>query len=201
MYIPPPRNISGAFLCYNTQMLRVTSGSAKGKKLKAPDLAEYRGVQDVAKLAIFSILGERVIDAACLDLYAGSGSLGIEALSRGAKTCDFVDESRMAEVVLEENLRNTGFENRGGVFKQDSIKFVGNTEKTYDLVFADPYYKEIHFKFLFEQLEQILNEKGVIIFSHGKDTDIEEEISNTKTLEIYDQKRYGNAYITIMKKE
>lgn len=181
-------------------MLRVTSGIAKGKKLKAPNFTEYRGVQDIAKLAIFSILGERVVGATCLDLYAGSGSLGIEALSRGAKTCDFVDTSRIAEIVILENLRNTGFESRGEVYKQDSIKFAGNTEKTYDLVFADPYYKETHFKFLLEQLEQILNENGVIIFSHGKDTDIEDSLANTTNLEIYSQKHYGNAFVTVIKK-
>lgn len=180
-------------------MLRVTSGIAKGKKLKTPNLPEFRAVQDKAKLAIFSILGDKVVDAKCLDLYAGSGSLGIEALSRGGQWCDFVDETRTAELTIKDNLVETGFSEKAEIFKQDAVKFVGNAFEKYDIVFADPFYKDTHFRFLLQNVEEILNEKGVVVFSHGEDTDIEDALTNTKNLEIYDQKRYGSAFITVLK--
>lgn len=180
-------------------MLRITSGIAKGKKLKAPNFPEFRAVQDKAKLAIFSILGDKIIGAKCLDLYAGSGSLGIEALSRGAKWCDFVDESRRAEDTITENLKNTGFTEKAEVFGQDAVKFVGNAFEKYDIVFVDPFYNETHFRFLFQNLEEALSEKGAIIFSHGKETEVDDVLANTSKLKVHDEKKYGSAYITVLK--
>ncbi len=180
-------------------MLRITSGTAKGKKLKTPDAEGYRATQEKAKLAIFSILREKIVGANCLDLYAGSGNLGIEALSRGAATCDFVDEGRPSELTIRDNLRECGFEDQAEVFKQDAIKFAGNAIEKYDIIFADPFYKETHFRFLFQQLEEILEEGGVIVFSHGIDTDVKDALKNNKNLEIYDSKKYGSAFITIIK--
>lgn len=180
-------------------MLRVTSGTAKGKKLKTPNLPEFRAVQDKAKLAVFSILGDKVIGAKCLDLYAGSGSLGIEALSRGALWCDFVDETRTAQLTIGDNLSETGFSDKAEIFKQDAVKFVGNAFEQYDIVFADPYYKDTHFRFLLQNIEPILKNKGVVVFSHGKYTDIKDALTNTERLEIHDQKRYGEAFITVLK--
>lgn len=182
-------------------MLRVTSGIAKGKKLKTPNFPEFRAVQDKAKLAIFSILGEKVVGAKCLDLFAGSGSLGIEALSRGATWCDFVDESRKAEATIADNLKATGFTERAEIFGQDAIKFVGNAFDKYDIVFMDPFYNETRFRFLFQNLEIILNESGVIVFSHGKDTNISDALTNTTKLKIHDKKRYGSAHITVLKRK
>ncbi len=188
-------------------MLRITSGTAKGKNLKSPEIPEFRAVQEKAKLAIFSILGSKVLGAVCLDLYAGSGNLGIEALSRGAAHCDFVDTDRKAEEAIAENLRSTDLFDKAEIYGQDAVKFVqGVAENTteesrnYDIVLVDPFYKETHFKFLFENLEKILNPRGVIIFSHGSDIDIKEVLSNTSHLKIYDEKKYGGAKVTILQK-
>ncbi len=181
--------------------LRITSGTAKDKKLKTPEIEGYRATQEKAKLAIFSILGERVKGAHCLDLYAGSGNLGLEALSRGAATCDFVDEGRPSEQAIRENLRICGFEDRANVYKQDVIKFVGNATEKYDIVFADPFYKDTHFRFLFQLLEEILIPNGVVVFSHGKDTDINDALTNAPNLELYETRKYGVAYISYIKKK
>jgi 16S rRNA (guanine966-N2)-methyltransferase len=179
---------------------RITSGSAKGKKLEVPEIPGFRAVQDKAKLAIFSILQDKVIDAKCLDLYAGSGNLGLEALSRGASHCDFVEKTRVGELTLIDNLRNTGFTDKGNVHRQDVIKYVGNSVDYYDIIFADPFYKDTHFRFLFQNMEEILRDEGVIVFSHGEDTDIKDALTNTQNLEIYDTKRYGSAFITVLRK-
>ena len=177
-------------------MLRVTSGSAKGRKLKVPPIKDFRAVQDKVKLAIFSILGDRIIGSVCLDLYAGSGSLGIEALSRGASHCDFVDKSRLAELTILENLQTLGFSEQAGTFRADAVKFVGNSEEKYDVIFVDPFYTETHFKFLFENLQEILKLGGVVIFSHGKGTDMADALANAPKLKLRDTRKYGIAHIS-----
>lgn len=179
-------------------MIRITSGSQKNRKINAPDFDEFRAVQEKAKLAIFSVLHDRVKGAKCLDLYAGSGNLGIEALSRGAAHCTFVDDSRKTTKIIDENIRLTNMQAKADIENQDAIKFVGNTMEKYDIIFADPFFKDVHHRFLFEQMETALNEDGVIVFSHGEDTDIEDALTNTENLKVYDTKRYGNAYVTIL---
>ena len=180
-------------------MLRVTSGTAKGRKLKVPPIKDFRAVQDKVKLAIFSILGEKVTDAKCLDLYAGSGSLGIEALSRGASRCDFVDKSRLAELIILENLQTLGFSEQAQTIRADAVKFVGNTQEKYDIVFADPFYTETHFRFLFENIQGVLPPGGIVIFSHGKETNVSDALLNAPKLKLLDTRRYGSSFISIIK--
>lgn len=179
-------------------MLRITSGTAKNKRLKIPKIPKFRGVQEVAKLAIFAILGEKIKDTTCLDLYAGSGNMGLEALSRGAKWCDFVDESRAAIKIIEENIKNCGFTEKAEAHNKDSIKYVVNTHEKYDAIFVDPFYDNLHHKFLFQNLSEIINENGLICFLHGKDLDIEKQMGDTN-LVIETQRRYGKSYLTVLK--
>lgn len=179
-------------------MPRITSGFAKNKKLVVPEIDNIRSVQDITKQAIFAILTqENVTNATCLDLYAGTGSLGLEALSRGAKYCDFVDDNKKAVFAITENLKSCNLESRAQVHRNDAIKYVANTEKTYDLIFADPFYDNLKHRFLFKNFEEILNEDGLIIFLHGKALNIENQIAGTsfKTLT---QRRYNKSYMTIL---
>lgn len=118
--------------------LRIISGSAGGIPLKVPDGA-VRPTSDRVRESMFAILGTVVEDAACLDLYAGSGALGIEALSRGAASCQFVDHAQAACDAVEENLgkaRLTG----GRVRRAEIGGFLRKHRGSYDLVFADPPY-------------------------------------------------------------
>lgn len=181
-------------------MLRITSGSAKGILLLTPEIEGFRAVQDKAKLAIFSILGTKILRANCLDLYSGSGNLGIEALSRGAQHCDFVDESKRAIDTIKANLEKTKFAEKSEVFRKDAVKFVDETDRNYDVIFADPFFIETHHRYLFENMSRILNEKGVIVFSHGKNTDINDALTNTADLSVYDTRKYGEAFISIVVK-
>jgi 16S rRNA G966 N2-methylase RsmD len=125
--------------------------------------------------------------------------LGIEALSRGASHCDFVDIDRDAHDVIIENLRQTGFSQQGNVVRGDAVKYVGNTTETYDIVFADPYYAEVHFKFLLENIQNILKPGAIIFFSHGHNTNMAEEIVNATRLKLLDTRKYGEAHISIIK--
>jgi 16S rRNA (guanine966-N2)-methyltransferase len=116
--------------------MRVIAGTAKGRRLKTPSGLGTRPMTARAREALFSSLGQRVQGAAVLDLYAGSGSLGIEALSRGAASVTFVERSRQALEALRANLGATGFE--ATVVAGDAAAAISRLSGDFDLVFVDP---------------------------------------------------------------
>jgi 16S rRNA (guanine966-N2)-methyltransferase len=119
--------------------MRVIAGSAKGRRLKTP-VTGTRPMTDRIKESRFSALGE-LTGSSVLDLYAGSGSLGLEAISRGARTVTFVENSRDAIVKLEENIAVTGFESQSEVLWADVTHTLGNhAEDRVDIIFLDPPY-------------------------------------------------------------
>ena len=181
-------------------MLRITTGIAKNKKLNTPNIEGYRGVQEIAKQAVFSILGDDIQNKVCLDLFAGSGNVGLEALSRGAATCDFVDEHPIAIHTIEENALKCGFdESQVQIIRNHAVKFVGNTTNKYDIIFLDPFYEDTNHIFLMKNLEEILNSDGTIIFFHGEQLDINKVIKDTE-LKVVDTRRFGKSYVTILVK-
>ena len=119
--------------------VRVVAGSAKGTRL-APVPAGTRPVSDRAREGLFSHLGARVPDARVLDLYAGTGAMGIEALSRGAASAVFVDSAPGAVRAIMDNLRRTHLEDRAEVRRLDVLRFLRQDRGRYDLVLADPPY-------------------------------------------------------------
>ena len=123
--------------------MRVIAGSAKGIRL-GPVPRGVRPMSDRAREGLFSSLGDEVVDSAVLDLFAGTGALGIEALSRGAATAHFVDRSRSSIQAIAENLRRTKLEPRGTIEARDALQVFtrdGNPQARYDLVLADPPYE------------------------------------------------------------
>jgi 16S rRNA (guanine966-N2)-methyltransferase len=126
--------------------VRVIAGTAKGMRLgRAP--AGVRPVSDRVREGLFSSLGPRVEGARVLDLYAGTGAVGIEALSRGAEHATFVDDAPQAIAAVRENLRRTGFEDRGSVHRANVLRFLerflgraGEERARFDVVFLDPPY-------------------------------------------------------------
>ncbi len=119
--------------------MRVIAGTSGGLQLVVPK-NDIRPTMDRVKAAIFSSLGERVIGARVLDLFAGTGALGIEALSRGAASAMFVESDRQAISAIERNLTQTGLSGR--IRKQDVFDFLNHasTAETHELIFADPPY-------------------------------------------------------------
>jgi len=117
--------------------VRVIAGSAKGRRLIGPDTRETRPLTDRAREGVFSALAGLVDEAEVLDLYAGSGSIGIEALSRGAGRVVFVEKGREALAALRQNLTNLGFENVT-VVGQDVGEFLRTATGGFDLIFFDP---------------------------------------------------------------
>lgn len=177
--------------------IRITTGIAKNKKIKAPNIEGFRAVQEVAKSSVFSILGNKVLGAFCLDLFSGSGNMGLEALSRGAEWCDFVDSNYFSCEAVRENIVNCGFIERSEAIRKEAAKYVVNTEKTYDIIFLDPFYDDINHKFLVSNLENILNEKGVVIFFHGENLDLKALIEGTG-LNIMEERKFGKSFFTIL---
>jgi 16S rRNA (guanine966-N2)-methyltransferase len=117
--------------------VRVVAGEFKGRRLYAPRGVRTRPTADRVREALFSMLGE-VSGARVLDLYAGSGALGIEALSRGAESAVFVERDQQALAALRRNLETVGA--RAEVKRQDVLRFLARPEGTFDLVFCDPPY-------------------------------------------------------------
>jgi 16S rRNA (guanine(966)-N(2))-methyltransferase RsmD len=149
--------------------MRVIAGKARGKRLKAPPGSSTRPVTDMIKEALFNVWGERLEQAVFLDLFAGSGSIGIEALSRGARTVIFVDNSAAAVSVIKDNLDNCkiaeGFEvYRNDVFRALSILQSRGTR--FDLIYVDPpFTNEAIFDKVLHVLDQadILAPNGVMV--------------------------------------
>jgi 16S rRNA (guanine966-N2)-methyltransferase len=117
--------------------VRIVAGEFRGRRLAAPRGARTRPTADRVREALFSMLGD-VSGARVLDLYAGSGALGIEALSRGAGSAVFVDRDPRAVAAIERNLESLGLEQE--VLRQDAVRFLARARGTFDLVFCDPPY-------------------------------------------------------------
>ncbi len=192
-------------------MIRITSGSAKNKKIKIPDIEGIRVAQDKVRQAVFSIIGDKIEEATCLDLYAGSGIMGIEALSRGASYCDFVDKEYNAIGTIKDNLTNCNFENtlvedenkpyileKYNLHHMEAAKFTSKTPEKYDVIFADPFYNDLKLKHLFEGIEQCLSAYGIVVLLHGEALNIPQTLSNTNLIEV-DSRKYGATLVSIIK--
>lgn len=122
--------------------MRIIAGKAGRIAIKVPS-AVARPTTDFVRQALFSILGERVANARVLDLFAGSGALGLEALSRGAAACTFVDEHRQAVNIIQENLAKARLDD-GHAVKSEVTVFLKRDAGSYDIIFTDPPYWKYH---------------------------------------------------------
>ena len=145
--------------------MRVISGKARGVNLKTPTGMATRPTADRVKEAVFSILQFDLPNASVLDLFGGTGQLGIEALSRGARCAVFVDERDDACKLIKENLKRTKLESQGTVVRSDYAAFLKTTSQKFDIILLDPPYAE---KFLENSLNliteiDILQSGGIIV--------------------------------------
>lgn len=180
--------------------MRVIAGSAGGVRLAVPKRG-VRPTMDRVKAAIFSSLGEAIIDARVLDLFAGSGGLGIEALSRGAASAIFVEHDRESAEAIEKNLAKTKL--KGRVRRQNVFDFLGqqsNSEK-FQIIFADPPYEKDHRDKSYaetllnnETLPQLLEPNGIFVLEK-KPTDI---LPQTDLWRVLRQKSYGATQVLFL---
>ena len=155
-------------------MIRITGGTNRSRLLKTPSGTLTKPTMDKVRSAVFSALGDKVIRAKVLDLFAGSGSYGFEALSRGASKSTFVDKSREAYEVLKENAKILKHENISILFG-DSLGFLKETKEKFDIVFVDPPYKLEVYKEVVDTLikRDLLTSNGIIVLESDKELNID----------------------------
>ncbi len=153
--------------------MRVITGTARGRKLKLPKGMDIRPTTDMVKESVFNIIQDRVPESRMLDLFAGTGQMGIEALSRGAREVVFVDMSPVAIKLVKENLTLSGLSDRGKVIRGDSLTYLKRGEK-FDIVFIDPPYETDLLEKALESVAafDILNKNGIIICECKKEKEI-----------------------------
>ncbi|MEG0777904.1 MAG: 16S rRNA (guanine(966)-N(2))-methyltransferase RsmD [Oscillospiraceae bacterium] len=151
--------------------MRVITGTARGRKLKEPTGIAIRPTTDMVKEAIFSIIQFDIEGRRVLDLFAGTGQLGIETLSRGAKSVTFVDESAEAIKLIRENLEHCGF--KAELARDNALSFIGRDGK-FDLIFLDPPYESELMDAALQKIIQfdILSDGGIIICETMRETEI-----------------------------
>jgi 16S rRNA (guanine966-N2)-methyltransferase len=180
--------------------MRVISGSARGRQLRSPGEAT-RPITDRVKENLFNILGVRVIDANVLDLFAGAGSVGIEALSRGARHATFVELDQEALRALGENLRLTHLANEASIARDEVFRFIrrGSNEQ-YDLIYvAPPQYKALWQETLcLLDRREFLTRDGLIVAQiHPK----EFRTLELSLYEMCDQRKYGSTMLCFYKRK
>jgi 16S rRNA (guanine(966)-N(2))-methyltransferase RsmD len=176
--------------------MRVTGGTGRGKRLKVP-AAGVRPTSDKVKQALFNILGEKVPGAAFLDLFAGAGGIGIEALSRDAERVVFVDVSREALNVIKHNIERLGFSNAAQVMRARAESFLRKSSGQFDIVFLDPPYAQ-ELKPLLELIAEsgILKPETVVVAEHFKKQPSPEKAG---TLTLYREVKYGDTVLAFYK--
>ena len=178
--------------------MRVITGTARGVRLTTPDGMDTRPTTDKVKEAIFSAIQFELDGARFLDLFAGSGQMGIEALSRGAKNCVFIDSSRVAVRTIQENLQRTKLADRATVLCTDAARYLATGTEKFDLIFLDPPYHQGIPQRLFSQLKPVLAPGGTVIIETASDETPPEELP---FLRFYRQYRYGYILVTVYHRE
>ena len=175
--------------------MRVIAGTARGRPLVAPPGRATRPISDRVKETLFAILGDRVPDARVVDLYAGSGAVGIEALSRGAARCAFVDRDRRAVAAIRENLGRTGMVDRGSVHGQGVLPFLAaQGEDRFDLAILDPPYAEHAILAPLERLTGRLAPGATVVVKHHWRT----PVSAPPGLTAWRERRFGETMLTFL---
>ncbi len=177
--------------------MRVITGSAKGRRLKTLPGLDVRPTIEGVKEAIFSIVQFEVEDAVVLDLFAGSGQLGIEALSRGAKKVVFVDNSAESIKIVKDNLKHTGLEANAVVCNMANNAFLRSTREKFDIAILDPPYNHKLIHKSMPQLVEKMSESGIIICEHEKETSLPERFGDFAISKIY---RHGRVTLTAYRK-
>mgnify|MGYP000755051904 CR=1 FL=1 len=148
--------------------MRIIGGDARGRTIVAPAGAKTRPTQDYVRESLFNIIRWDVEDARVLDLFAGTGQLGIEALSRGAKKCTFVENNRQAYKVVEENVKHCKLEQGARIVMGDAYAFLSRRD-SFDIAFLDPPYKQGIIDKCLPLLLPMMSDDGVVICETSRD--------------------------------
>jgi 16S rRNA (guanine966-N2)-methyltransferase len=182
--------------------MRVVSGSKKGHPLQAVPGKGTRPTVDKVKESVFNMIGPYFNGGSALDLYAGTGGLGIEALSRGMDRCIFVDANRRAVTVVRDNLSSTGLKEQAEVFCNDAnraLKALIKRELSFDVVFLDPPYaeQEIESQIAIMDVHSLLHEGSLVVAEHSSADILPENIGSVVKIK---ETEYGQTTITVFRK-
>lgn len=177
--------------------VRVISGSARGLKLNTPGDDRVRPTTDRVKESMFNIIQDWVYDSQVLDLFAGSGALGIEALSRGASQAVFCDNSLDSIKIIKSNIEKARVADRSQIVSGDFKRCLRDMEaknQSFDMIFVDPPYYEGLFEEVLDTIRscKILKKDGMVIVEH----DAKKPIGQVEGLEVYKEKKYGITMLT-----
>ncbi len=173
--------------------MRVITGTARGKKLITPMGDKVRPTTDKVKESMFNIIQFEIEGAQVLDLYSGCGQLGIEALSRGASQCTFVDNNRDSLDALRKNIANTGFSASAKIVPQDAVTFASTTTAKFDVIILDPPYNSETTPDVLMKLSAHMRDNGVIICETAKGEVLPQELSGYS---LYKEYAYGSIKLT-----
>ena len=189
--------------------MRITAGNLKGRKInfkKAQKAAKkenaLRPTSSNVRESIFNIIGALISDAQFIDLYAGTGAVGIEALSRGASAVSFVEADRKRAELIEKMLKDCGYSSKADIIKGEASAFIARAVKEglkFDIVFLDPPYHTGELERILPMLSDgdLLNDKGIIIAEHISKKKLPDEIGKLIQKKAY---KYGDTMLTLFRK-
>lgn len=178
--------------------MRIISGKYKGHKIKGFDLDGTRPTMDRIKESMIAMIQNKIKDSVCLDLFSGSGSIGLEFLSNGAKNCYFVDNNIKAIAVLNENIKTLNLVDEHYIFRKnynDALKYFKDNDKNFDIIFLDPPYNDNFINNILNTIVEfkILSPGGIVMCEYET-----EEVDNQE-LTLMKERKYGSKYIKIYK--
>ena len=178
--------------------MRVIAGIRKGLKLKAPDGMDTRPTTDRVKESVFNILQPYIPTERVLDLFAGSGALGIEALSRRCTHCTFVERDRAAFCLVRQNVEGAAFGDNASLVFSDSMAYLDKCPKPFDIIFLDPPYNKGLLRPVLDKISKngLLEEDGVIVVETEKGG----EEAEHPDFEVVRRAVYGKTVITVLKR-
>lgn len=176
--------------------VRIISGKFGGRKIQAPDNSRTHPMSERIRNALFNSIGTEIQDAAVLDVFAGTGAIGLEALSRGARQVTFIEKDRIAQKVLMENIQSLGVNNTTEVIRASLAGWLSTYQgEGFDIIFADPPYHDTQFSTV-SRLFSLLKPGGLMVLSHpGRG----EEPTGTGVI-VVDHRSYGNAFLTFYRR-
>jgi 16S rRNA (guanine(966)-N(2))-methyltransferase RsmD len=172
----------------------VVSGSKKGGKIKIPKSSHIRPTIDRVKEAIFSALQFKIQEKSFLDLFSGSGQMGIEALSRGASSAVFIDNSFESIKIIKKNISDFEFEDKSKVFLSDAIEFLETTNFNFDIAFLDPPYGSENLSLILSSLAKKMKPGGIFVCENSRNTVVPENVRNFSLKKRY---HYGDILVTM----
>ena len=179
--------------------MRITSGIYKGINIVLPKNSTIRPTSEKIRMALFNTLGDLIFNSTMLDIFAGSGAIGIEALSRNASAVDFIEKDPNLCKLINETLININQQNLSQVLQGNAISILKQLSTKYDFIFADPPYDYENKEEILSIIEkcELLNPTGMIILEHRSNENINDTLIN---LERFDVRKYGDTQISFYKK-